>query len=138
LKDQGVEGDNTVRYIAAFVDLSGDGIKELIIHVTGQGSCGTGGCPTLVLMQTGSSLRIVSRIAITRPPIRVLDKKSHGWHELAVWVQGGGIQPGYEAEVPFDGESYASNPTVPPAHRLTVNGKGKVVIADGATGLPLD
>jgi len=118
LRDQDVENDSSVRYIAAFVDLNDDGKKEIIVHVISQSLCGTGGCPTLVLAPEQSSFIIVSRISITRPPIRVLKTKSHGWHDLAVWVAGGGIQPGYEADLPFDGESYATNPTVPPPHTV--------------------
>src|SRR5882672_6464822 len=73
LKDQGVESDSTVRYVVASVDLNGDGVKEVIVHLMCQSLCGTGGCRTLVLAPAGSSYRIVSRISITRPPIRVLN-----------------------------------------------------------------
>jgi hypothetical protein len=33
LKDQDVESDGTVRYVVASVDLNGDGVKEVIVHV---------------------------------------------------------------------------------------------------------
>jgi hypothetical protein len=138
LKEHDVESDGTVRYVVASVDLNGDGVKELIVHVMCQSLCGTGGCPTLVLAPAASSYKIVSRISITRPPIRVLNTRSHGWRDLAVWVQGGGIQPGYEANLPFDGESYATNPTVLPAHRLIPQSSGRVVISDKTVGTPLD
>ena len=138
LKDQGVENDATVRYISAFVDLNDDGVEEVIVHVMCQSLCGTGGCPTLVLVPIQSSFRIVSRITITRPPIRVLEKKSNGWHDFTVWVQGGGIQPGYEADLPFDGESYATNPSIPPAHRLSPKTAGRLVISGKAIGTSLD
>jgi hypothetical protein len=138
LRDQDVEDNAPVRYVAAFVDLNDDGVKEVIVHVTCQSLCGTGGCPTLVLVPIQSSFRIVSRIPITRPPIRVLERKSNGWHDLTVSVQGGGIQPGYEADLPFDGENYATNPTVPPARRLSAKTAGRVVISDKAIGTPLD
>lgn len=138
LKEQDVEDDGSARYIASFVDLNDDGKKEVIVHVISQSLCGTGGCPTLVLVPKQSSFSIVSRISITRPPIRVLKTQSHGWHDLAVWVSGGGIQPGYEADLPFDGESYATNPSVPPAHRLSPQSAGRVVISDNAAPTPLD
>jgi hypothetical protein len=138
LKDQGVENDSSARYMSSFVDLNDDGKKEVIVHVISQSVCGTGGCPTLVLAPQLSSFRVVSRISITRPPIRVLNTKSHGWHDLAVWVAGGGIQPGYEAALRFDGESYATNPTVPPAHRLSPQSAGRVVISDNAVPTPLE
>jgi hypothetical protein len=138
LKDHDVENDIPVRYVTAFVDLNDDGVKEVIVHLISQSVCGTGGCPTLVLAPTQSSFRIISRITITRPPIRVLEMKSNGWHDLTVWVQGGGIRPGYEADLPFDGESYATNPTVSPAHRLTPKTAGRTVISDKDVGTPLD
>jgi hypothetical protein len=138
VKDQDVEHENTVRYVAAFVDLNDDGVKEVIVHVMCQSLCGTGGCPTLVLVPAQSSFRIVSRIPLTRPPIRVLGSKSKGWHDLGVWVAGGGIQPGYEADLPFDGETYAANPTVPLAHSLRSKSDGRIVISDNAVATPLD
>jgi hypothetical protein len=69
-------------------------------------------------------------MTITNPPIRVLDQKLNGWHSLGVWVQGGGIQPGYEAELRFNGKSYPKNPSVPPARRADKNLAGEVVIKD--------
>lgn len=137
LKDQDVENDGTVRYVPAFVDLNDDGAEEVIVHIISPSLCGTGGCPTFVLVPDQSSFRIVSRIGITRPPIRVLNKQTNGWRDLAVWVQGGGVQPGYEADLPFDGESYATNPTVAPAHRVSPLAAGRVVVSDDAKGIPL-
>src|ERR1043166_9819232 len=82
LRQQDVENDGSTRYIASFVDLDDDGKKEVIVHVIAPSLCGTGGCPTLVLVPQQSSFSIVARISITRPPIRVLKVKSHGWHDL--------------------------------------------------------
>ena len=138
LKQKGVENDGSTRYIASFVDLNDDGKKEVIVYVIGQSFCGTGGCVTLVLVPQHSTFNIVAEITITRPPIRVLKVKSHGWHDLAVRVAGGGIRLGYEADLPFDGESYATNPTVPPAHKLSPRSAGRVVISDNAVDVPLD
>jgi hypothetical protein len=53
----------------------------------------------------------------------------HGWHNLGVWVGGGGIQPGYEAELRFDGKKYPGNPSVPPARKTGKNASGTVVIS---------
>jgi hypothetical protein len=47
-----------------------------------------------------------------------------------VWVQGGGIQPGYEAELRFDGNAYPSNPSVIPARPLVNRPHGQIVIAE--------
>jgi|HubBroStandDraft_3_1064219.scaffolds.fasta_scaffold184111_2 hypothetical protein len=60
------------------------------------------------------------------PNIDFLDSKCSGWHDLGVWVQGGGIQPGYEASLSFNGKEYPSNPTVPPAQPLAKKVSGKL------------
>jgi len=73
----------------------------------------------------------------TQLPIRVLSTKTNGWHDLGVGVAGGGIQPGYEARLRFDGRTYPSNPTVPPAQELKAKVEGKIVIPADATGTPL-
>lgn len=77
-----------------------------------------------MLSLTPSGYRRVTNISITQAPIRVLPTVTHGWHDLGVLVVGGGIIPGYEARLRFDGHSYPSNPSIPPAIRLkTVIGK---------------
>ena len=120
--------DKTTRYFHTFVDLNGDGKDEAIVYLTGREWCGSGGCFTLILTREGASWRFVSKITITRPPIRVLASSSHGWHSISVSVMGGGIQPGYEAELAFDGKSYPRNPSTPPARPLAGKVEGKVAI----------
>ena len=97
----------------AEVDLNGDGADEIIVHVVGPMICGTGGCDTLVFTQRTSGHEIVGEIAVTRPPIRVSTASTNGWRNLIVHISGGGIQPGFDGEVPFDGAAYQSNPTAP-------------------------
>jgi hypothetical protein len=129
--------DKTARYQNAWVDLSGGGKKEAIVYIVSQRWCGSGGCITLVLTPEGASYRVVTKIRITRPPIRVLATSSHGWHDIGVWVQGGGIQPGYEAKLQFDGKTYPSNPSIPPALPEAGKVEGKVVIAPLQEGVLL-
>ncbi len=137
LEDPTLGEDQTTRYITAFVDLKDDGKKEVIVYITGRWWCGSGGCRTLVLARAASSYRVVSNILVTRPPIFVLAGKSHGWHDIGVWVQGGGIRPGYEAELRFDGKTYPMSPANPPAVRLTGHVAGEVVISPSEEGIPL-
>ena len=129
--------DDRTRYSSAFVDLNDDGKPEAIVYLAGRGWCGTGGCTTLILASTKSSYKVVSEITVTRPPIRVLDSKSKGWHDISVRVQGGGLQSGYEARLSFDGETYPSNPSLPPSQRLLKNIAGQVVVHLAAEGTPL-
>jgi len=125
------------RYVAAFVHLHDDNSQQVIVYLIGPAWCGTGGCTTLILVPRDSSYMLLAEMGVAQQPIRVLETKSNGWHDLGVWVQGGGIQPGYEARLSFDGKSYPSNPTVPPAQPLTTKVKGKVVVSYSATGEPL-
>ncbi len=115
-------------YVAAFVDLRDDGTQEAIVYLTDRNSCGSGGCTTLVLEPIGSTFKVVTEMTITRRPIRVLKSKSNGWHDLSVIVAGGGIQAAYEAKLSFDGTTYPSNPTVPPAEPMVQTAEGVTVI----------
>jgi hypothetical protein len=126
--------DKTTRYFPAFVDLNGDGRQEVIVYVTGRSWCGTGGCVTLILARRDSSYRVVTRVTITRPPIRVLKDTSNGWRTISVWRVGGSPEPGYEAELRFDGRTYPSNPSVPPARQLTRKVTGKIVVPESEEG----
>lgn len=131
------DGDKTTRYVATFQDLNTDGISEAIVYLTGRKWCGSGGCNTLILTRDGSSWRVVTKITITRPPIRVLTSISNGWHNIGVWVQGGGITQGYEAKLIFNGKTYPRNPTVHPARRLKEKLTGEDVITSTKDALPL-
>jgi hypothetical protein len=137
LKGPRSEDDATARYSAALSDLKDDGTREVIAYVSGRAWCGSGGCRMLILAPEGSSYKVVTETTITRPPIRVLATKSNGWHDIGLWVQGGGIQPGYEAELSFDGKSYPRNPSAPPARRLAEKAAGEIVIPPKAEGNPL-
>jgi hypothetical protein len=124
------DNDKSTRYLAVFRDLNGDGVPEAIVYLIGQQWCGSGGCHLFILQKNGGSWKTVTSMTITNPPIRVLDRKWNGWHSLGVRVQGGGIQPGYEAALRFNGKTYPKNPSVPPARRAAGDVAGEVVIKD--------
>jgi len=125
-------GNDAKRYVSAVVDLRDDGKNEVIVYITDREWCGTGGCTTLILEPQNSSYRIITRLTVIRLPIRVLESKSNGWHDLGVWVQGGGIQPGYEARLSFNGKTYPHNPSVLPAQPSKEKAPGKVVISEAS------
>lgn len=130
-----VRDHKLTRYAVALADLNDDGKPEAMVYAMegsdgdrGSDYCGSGGCELYVLSLAPGGYRVVTDIGLTRPPIRLLPTKAHGWHDLAVFVAGGGIIPGYEARLRFNGRSYPENPTVPPATRLKGSG-GKVLIS---------
>lgn len=124
------------RYLVALTQLNSTGPGEAIVYLSGDGWCGSGGCTTLILSRDGVSWKVVSRITITWPPIRVLGDSTNGWHSIAVWVRGGGIRPGYEAELAFDGKSYPANPSVAPARPTAGQVAGEIAIPS-EEGTPL-
>jgi hypothetical protein len=134
---QNLDHDKTTRYIAVFRDLNGDGTPEAIVYLVSNEWCGSGGCNTFILVRDANTWRIVTSITVTRPPIRVLTNRVNGWLSIGVWVQGGGILRGYEAELCFDGRSYPSSPSLPPARRLDRKVAGLVVIPSIADAVPL-
>lgn len=119
----------------ALVDLDGRGPPEALVYLRGMDWCGSGGCTLLVLRERNGSWMRVSRITATRLPVRVLDRRRHGWHSLQVHVGGGGIASA-DVVLDFDGRRYPGNPTVV-ARTSTDAGAGRTLIdVDGSTRCP--
>jgi hypothetical protein len=122
--------DGDFRYFIGWFDLNGDGTREAIVHVVGPQVCGTGGCDTHIFTRRGDHYELVSTVGLTRPLVVASPRRSHGWHNLFVFVAGGGIIPGYYAELKFDGRSYPENPTGPPARETKGRPRGAILIKD--------
>lgn len=118
-----------IRYRRSLVDLDGDGTPEALVLTQDPDHCGSGGCDLYVLARKGPSWRTVTVASVTRAPIRVLPTSHHGWRDLAVRVAGGGVLPGNDVRLAFDGSTYPDNPTVPPATSIP-HPEGATVIAD--------
>jgi hypothetical protein len=127
------EEKKTTRYSTATVDLRDNGTQEVIVYLTSDGWCGTGGCTLLILAPEGTSYRVVTRIPAVRLPIRVLATRSRGWHDLSV-VAG---KPLHQAALAFDGKTYPSNASVPPAHPLSEEVRGETVMPATVEDNPL-
>jgi hypothetical protein len=126
---QAWDADKSTNYLISLQDLNVDGQSEAIVYVLGRNWCGSGGCTTLILTQDKNTWQILTKITVTRLPIRVLSSVSHGWHDIGVWVQGGNVKIGYEAELMFDGQSYPRNPTVSPARMEKEQVEGNKVLS---------
>ena len=126
--------DTTTRFSSAIIKSNGITKEEIIIYISGRSWCGTGGCRLWILEPDGTSFKVIGEMIIVQLPIRVLRSISYGHFDIGVWVQGGGIQPGYEALLQFDGKSYPDNPSVTPARQLTEKVAGEVLIARGVEG----
>jgi len=84
LKDARTDYPDT-RYALAWVDLNGDGRNEAVVRIMSRGYCGSGGCQMYVLSPSRRRWSLVGRMTITKPPIRVLNSRNHGWRDLGLW-----------------------------------------------------
>ena len=90
----------------------------------------------LILEPTGSSFKVLGRVTVVQLPITLLRTMSHAHPDIGVFVQGGGILSGYDAVFTFNGERYASNPSLPPA-RKAASIQSKVIITTTQDSVPL-
>lgn len=116
-----------LRYSAAAVSLSGVSNHQYLVYLTSRQWCGSGGCTALLLVPRGASFKVVEKFTLVQLPIRILPSKSHGWHDLAMPVSGGGITHRYMAILKFDGHKYPSNPSMAPRVPEKLVGDGMVV-----------
>lgn len=136
IKNYFAEINRSITINTAAADLNNDGVSEFLVYVKGEGACGSGGCNLFVLKANNRGYEPVSQLTISWPPIRVLESKSNGWQDIAVWVQGGGILPGYEARLRFDGKGYPTNPSLVPREKGEPS-KGRIVIDRSSPATPL-
>jgi hypothetical protein len=134
------EIEKGTRYSAAFVDLRDEGDQEVIVYLSSDGWCGTGGCTLLILAPEGTSYRVVTKVPATDLPIRIFATKSNGWKNIGVVKRMGAVQPAREAVLSFDGRTYRTNRTNPSVHRSHPsdrNVQGTIVMAETAEDKPL-
>ena len=67
-----------------------------------------------VAEQPNGHWRMLSETVRTRAPIQILPTKHYGWHDIGVFDQGGGINPGFESVVRFTGHGYDGSPSDEP------------------------
>jgi hypothetical protein len=137
LRDPREGADTTTRISLAFVRRNDHTIEEVVVYVTGQTWCGSGGCRLLMLQPHDSSFDVIGSATIVWPPITLLNSTTNGHHDISVRVHGGGILPGYDAILEFDGGRYPGNPTDSTIRRLGAHARGIVLIAVGHDSQPL-
>ncbi|WP_296166093.1 hypothetical protein [uncultured Brevundimonas sp.] len=128
--------DGALTYASASVDLNGDGSDEVLAYVMGPMVCGSGGCNLYVLAREGEGWRVVTRTSVTQTPVGVLTTSTNGWRDLAVSIGGGGAQAGW-VRLTYDGRTYPTNPTAPPATPLVGQPDVTTLIASEPDARPL-
>jgi hypothetical protein len=84
-------GGGPQSYQIGLYDLDSDGeLEAVVLIMTGDDWCGTGGCTLFVLKKNAGSWSVISKTPASRAPVEVLGGKTNGWFDLAVTAQGGG------------------------------------------------
>lgn len=128
----GVGDIKTIRFAVASLPDTG----LLLVYMQDQRFCGTSGCGILILKPTGRSFREVDEIGGCWPPFTMLPRRHKGMPDIGIWIQGGGVLPGYQTSVSFNGKRYAYTQGFPPTHRIP-RGSGRVLIHDEIPRIPL-
>ena len=118
-----------IRYFYNDIDLNEDGKSETVVYLVGAYSCGTGGCTTFIFQSFDSGYRLISDLTLVNNPIIVSNQKTNGWHDLNLYVSGGGIDSNYHV-VSFDGKKYPSNPSLQPTLPINSTVTGKALISE--------
>lgn len=114
----------THRYTWSRVDLNGDSRSELIAQVVGPTFCGTGGCPLLIFREPSpGNLILLTQISLFKDPLIVTKRRHNSWKKLIVRVRVNAASS-YYAELLYDGHTYPTNPSVPPAMPLDSSDSG--------------
>lgn len=109
-----------------------------MVHMSDPGWCGSGGCTLFVLAPDAGGMRDIGQMTLVHPPVIALDTQTNGMPDIVVRVRGD-YYPGDGEKfvaLQFDGRTYPSNPTVPPARLISrVLIDGEIVISEGDVAL---
>lgn len=123
--------DKTTRITAASIPND-----DIIVLVSGNSWCGSGGCNMLILKRVQKTYRILGHETIVQLPIRLLRSRTNGEPDIGVTVCGGGILRCYESVLSFNAGSYPENPSVSPAKHFN-DVRGAVIITSIRNSSPL-
>jgi len=118
------------------------GKSEIVVYISGGGPkdlgemggwCGSSGCEILIIEPSGKSYRPIGEVQ-GWPPIRRLPTSTNGRPDLAIWVQGGGVYPGYATRIRFNGAQYPVLPGAPNGPKLKKRAGSKMLIGGTEPG----
>lgn len=118
--------DGKIAYSYNYIDLNGDGKKEIFVYLLGESVSGSGGSTALIIEE--ESYEVISKFTLARNPIIISEDKINGWNDIIMQVAGGGTEFSY-ARMKFDGKKYPSNPSMVPKVEEKVV-KGTAIISN--------
>ncbi len=129
------QDSGNIKYYYNKIDLNGDGIPEVFVHLVGPFVCGTGGCSGVIFKQENGEYKVLSRFSLVNNPVIVSNTKTKGYRDLIMYVSGGGIKSFY-AWVKYDGKGYPMNPSIQPKVETGTKVDGVAIIADDISKSP--
>lgn len=91
-------------YVLEWVDLDGDGQKELIVQAQSRAFCGSGGCFTLVLTKRAGKPVPLLRQNLAHGGLAITREKANGYRALAAVDAAGKILKGDRQGTPLYGK----------------------------------
>lgn len=134
LRDPQFPDDPTTRFFSAQAHLKNNNEDYVVVYITGESFCGSGGCDMLVLESNNDSFKVVSKTTLVRLPIKMLNTTTNDWHDLSVNISGGGTGKPCDVLLPFNGSEYPGNPTVSPSRPLAWGQSAQILIPIDANG----
>lgn len=101
--------DEKTNYETHIADLNQDGLNDAIVYMTDRNWCDSGGCTLFIFQNTGIDYKMVSKVTVSTPQIKVSEQAHQGWNNIIVHSQGTG-----NVMLQYDGTSYPSNPSLLP------------------------
>jgi hypothetical protein len=114
-------------YTPSYVDLNNDKRQEIIIYMWED--CGTGGCSLLIARRSGSGYRIISELDPIRLPVRVSNRRHHGWRNIITLEGGTANDAPFNVEYRFDGKSYTDKLS----RAATGKPRGRILLSEKST-----
>ena len=110
-------------YIFKQIDLNNDEVNEILVGLIGPYFCGSGGCTVLLLSDQGE---LITRFSVVKFPALLDIDSTNGWKNM-IFYSGG-----ENRLVTFNGQSYASNPSILPVYSGKI--EDKVILLDWDEG----
>jgi hypothetical protein len=92
--------DTGLTYHYNYVDLNSDGSSEVIVWAQSMNICGSCGCLTVILENTGQGYQSIGNFDCTGVPVIALNQSTNGWQDIAY-----SNRAGYQL-LKFDGSAY--------------------------------
>jgi hypothetical protein len=114
------------RYFYNHIDLNDDNVSEVFVQLAGPYTSGTGGDAGAIFTQEDGVYALFQKFTDIRNPIIVCGQMTNGWHDILMYVSGGGAEA-YLAHMRFGSGKYP-DPCDAPALDASLVISGKAIL----------